>query len=782
MFSPAIGSHRRALALAMVLVGSAMAVRSSDAPVRGPFWSGTVLLPEKRGLAAAKGLGITVGADKQTHLLYDLDTLRVAAAWTGDFLNFGSTLTKIEWPPPPGIPGGIAFETRNGPGWADAAGRFQDARPRQQGPLPKGWAHYRGLYQSGDRVVLKYTLGGVEVLESPGAGPDGTVTRTVQPLGAAPSLRVALASLPAEAALRVDGAAAAVTRPDGSPALGVQVSGAAQAKWAMEDGLLVLTIKDQPAEKPFQIALRSGGAPGATGSPADLRPLTRGGPALWTERPVTQGKPGGGKDAYVVDWITEPYPNVYNTRTFFGGFDFFPDGRAAICAFHGDVWIVEGIDEKLEKLTWKRFATGLFQPLGLKIVDGKVYVAGRDQITRLHDLNGDGEADWYENFNNDTVVTDNYHEFVLDLHTDPQGNFYFAKGSPWEPNVTAPQQGALLKVSPDGKAMDIFATGLRAPNGMTVGPDGTVLVSDNQGHWMPSSKVSLARKGSFLGMVPAAQRELTMVTTNGVKVTANPSDPAVRKQQGWKGWDKEMPIPVEYDEPVAWLPMRWDNSSGGQTYVTSDRWGPWKGAPLFLSYGKGLLYGMMWDNVGDTAQAALMPFDLKFNTGVMRARFNPKDGQLYLCGLKGWQCAATRDGGFYRVRYTGRPVYMPVAVRSAENGIALTFGTELSPDTATALDSWSAEMWNYRYSGNYGSPELSVRNPGKEGHDKLEVKSARLLPDKKTVFVELDGLRPCDQWSLKFNLDAADGTPMKSEVIGTIHTLRPAEKLVAAKD
>ena len=31
-------------------------------------------------------------------MVYDLDTLRVAAAWSGPFLEFGNTLTKIEWP------------------------------------------------------------------------------------------------------------------------------------------------------------------------------------------------------------------------------------------------------------------------------------------------------------------------------------------------------------------------------------------------------------------------------------------------------------------------------------------------------------------------------------------------------------------------------------------------------------------------------------------------------------------------------------------------------------
>ena len=71
----------------------------------------------------------------------------------------------------------------------------------------------------------------------------------------------------------------------------------------------------------------------------------------------------------------------------------------------------------------------------------KIYVLGRDQITRLHDLNNDGEADFYENFNNDTVVTPNYHEFCLDLQTDSKGNFYFSKGSPWTPDCDVAASG-----------------------------------------------------------------------------------------------------------------------------------------------------------------------------------------------------------------------------------------------------------------------------------------------------------------------------------------------------
>lgn len=762
-------------------------------PVRGPFWSGTIMLGKDKP-AAMKGLAVTLGADQRAYVVYDLDTLRMAAAWTGEFLEFGNTLTKIEWPPPPSVKGRLVFSTANGPGWAGPEGTFADPRPAAQGPLPKDWAHYSGVYVHGDQVVLSYTVGDVPVLETPGVqsiGGQMVFTRTLNFDRTGHRFSLLLADGFDPKAIQSSSIFAAegvtFTRSDGSR-LSVSVSGVSKpglfgrggteaTLTTTSEGRLVLKIDRIPAGDPLQIALSNGGTAAVIAArnpdpPAPQR-LTGGGPARWTETMVTQGKLGTEDGPYAVDTLTEPFPNPYQVSTFFGGFDFLPDGRAAICSFHGDVWLVSGIDEKLEKLTWKRYATGLFQPLGLKVVNGEIYVAGRDQITRLKDLNGDGEADFYENFNNDTVVTPNYHEFVLDLHTDSQGNFYYAKGAPWEPLVTSPHQGTILKVSPDGKKLEVFATGLRAPNGMTVGPDDTILVGDNQGHWMPASKLNRVKPGSFMGMVPAAQQELTLRYPDGREIKVNPSDPAARAQYQLKGWDKEMPIPTSYDEPICWLPMRWDNSSGGQVFVTSDRWGPWKGAPLFMSYGKCLLYAVLWDQVGDTVQASMVPFGLKFASGIMRGRFHERDGQLYLCGLKGWQNSATRDGGFYRVRYTGRPVQMPVKARAARNGLQITFSTELDPKTAGDSSSYSVELWNYTYSGNYGSPEFSVKDPTKQSHDRLEVKSARLGADRRTVFLEIPDLTTADQYSLKYALETSDGTELRSEIIGTLHELGP---------
>ena len=182
------------------------------------------------------------------------------------------------------------------------------------------------------------------------------------------------------------------------------------------------------------------------------------------------------KEPYVVDQLTIPYENPYNSWMRIAAFDFFPDGKsAALSTWSGDVWIVSGIDDKLESLKWKRFATGLHQPLGLKVVGNNVYTVGHDQITLLKDLDGDGEADFYQNFNNDWQLTTAFHAFAFDLQTDPQGNFYFAFGSPVHAGGGGFQKitddhGTLFKVSKDGSKIEHYARGLRAPNGMCVGP------------------------------------------------------------------------------------------------------------------------------------------------------------------------------------------------------------------------------------------------------------------------------------------------------------------------
>jgi hypothetical protein len=441
----------------------------------------------------------------------------------------------------------------------------------------------------------------------------------------------------------------------------------------------------------------------------------------------TQGQRGLDLDILTVDTLTVPYDNPWKALMFLAGVDFTPDGTGYVCSIHGDVWRVTGIDASLRNLRWHRFATGLFQPLGLKVRNGEIFVLGRDQITRLHDKNGDGEADYYENFCNQIQTSTGGHDYVTCLEKDDAGNFYYV-----DPR-------GLHRVFADGNRVDHLASGWRNPNGMGVSPDGKVLtVAPQQGEWTPSSQISQVRLGGYYGY-------------GGPRKGPNGS--------------------AGYDGPLCWIPHAVDNSSGSQVWVPPAAWGPLAGQMLHLLWGRCGLMLVLRDEVVGISQGAVLNLPGRLLSGPNRGSFSAQDGQLYIAGSTGWQTAAARDGCLQRIRFTGKPVYLPTAWHAHSNGIALTFTQPLDRAAATDPGSYGVRQWNYRYTSTYGSKDWSVANPQKEGRDDLPVKSARLLPDGKTVFIEIPGLTPVMQMEIKYSLNAADGKAMRNQLWLTLNAL-----------
>jgi len=748
------------LALSLALLPLSAQEIKWDKTDLGPFHTGCFKIKEQ---VTAKGIAIKVGGkDSPATILFDPELLRVSAAWSGGFIKFPRARGGLEGQMAAG--GEVKFSTPYLPGWS--TGEIgDDPRPQHRGNLAPTVAKYRGLYVNGGNVILHYTVGTATVLELPGAETQNgalVLTRTFT-IGAGPAVTLLLGES------GTDG----MTSVEGAPTAKMETTATGQA---------VLRIPARRQTTTFRVALLTGKSetpqrPEASKSPLpDLLAMTRGGPAQWGAAIETQGKLGTGEGPYLVDEITAPDDNPYNSWLRFGGHDFFPNGDAAVVNLSGDVWLVSGLDAKLEKVVWKRIATGLFQPLGCKVVEGKIYVTGRDQITRLHDLNGDGETDYYECFNNDCVVTENYHEFALDLQTDSKGNFYYAKGSPWEPTNTSPHQGTMLRVSRDGSKMEVIATGLRAPNGLGMGPKDLLSCSDNQGHWMPANRLNLVKPGGFYGMTPAAHKTLHFKAADGTEFDANPSsadDRAKYKTNFWGKGDSPMPT-AGYDLPLVWLPQAVDNSPGGEVWVSGGKWGPWEGRMLHLSYGHCLLYGVTMETVDGVAQGSVVKFPFKFPSGIMRGRFHPNDGQLYVTGLNVWQSDAAKFGCFSRVRYTGAPVTMPVELHALKDGVALHFTNALDAVAAADVQNYEITRWNYKWSGAYGSDNYSVTDPTKRGKaltDPVNIEKITLSPDKKILTLTLADMQPAMTLRLKFKIQSADGKPVEQEIHSTIHRL-----------
>ncbi len=745
-----------------------------------PYQASAVTAPYPAQNTTNKSISVRLANDAACN--FDTDLLRLSTGWTGAFLTATGVTFDTSHGGHPQVAGHVQFGTGPGPGWANTRGRFEDPRAIPYGPLPEKWARWDGLYTVGNDVVFAYTVHGTKVHEW------NSVVKANGRVGFVRTLELGPSKQPLTTRL-FDLSGLTQTTGDGlrrnfqdeRGITQVAVVGAPEGSQIkdMGGGKMALALAKTKASTTLKIVTSFVAA--AEGS-SDIEPLLAGAPHLptfksggqphWPKPIVTKGVLGTNSGAYVVDRITTPYPgvykgtpedwkdNVFRRRIMIAGLDFFADGtRAALSTWEGDVWVVSGIDETLQRLEWRRYASGLYEPLGLKIVNDVVYITGRDQITRLHDLNNDGEADHYENFNNQVTNTPGFHEFQFDLQTDRQGNFYTAKAGPVRGGgrgfgggggngEITPMAGAMHKISKDGKSRTVFATGFRAPNGMGVGPNNEITTGDNEGTWMPSSPINWVRKGGFYGVEDLAHRK---------------------------------PIP-QPDKPLAWLSKAYDNSGGGQVWVTSDRFGPIKGELLHMSYGRASIYWVLKERIGKQMQGGVVrllggsdtaPFTgepVKLTSSAMRAKFNSKDGQLYVVGLSGWQSDAVSLTGFDRIRYTGKEIRTVSGLKVTSAGVHLSFSHPIDPASVIA-ENFSGERWNYRRTSDYGSPEFSVENPAKRGHDRLDIYNAKLSKDGRTVSLSIDELKPVHQMLLKFKVVAADGTPVAQTVMHTIHVV-----------
>jgi len=229
--------------------------------------------------------------------------------------------------------------------------------------------------------------------------------------------------------------------------------------------------------------------------------------------------------------------------------------------------------------------------------------------------------------------------------------------------------------------------------------------------------------------------------------------------------------PRDFDGPLCWVPREIDNSAGGQVWLPTGSWGPLGGQLLHLSYGRCTMMLVLRDQVDGIWQGAVVPLPGRFLSGVMRGRFSPHDGHLYLTGSNGWQTAAVRDGCFQRVRYTGSEMCVPVAFHARVDGLSLTFSQPLDTGAAQDIESYALERWNYQWSSNYGSDDWSVADPQSRGRDRLEIISAELSTDGRTVFLSIADMRPAMQMQLRYHLDTADGRPVRGAIYPTLHRL-----------
>ncbi len=702
-------------------------------------------------------------------MVFDTDTLRVSAAWHAKedgkgsrFIDWRDIQLNGEHQVHPRVSGEVVLANGNGPGWADpSSGSFVDDQrvegrdKRRYGPLPRAWGKFRGLYHHGSKVVFSYTVGNTEVLESPSAVSNAnsklptTFLRTFNVGPRDRELVLQLDETPEGGFVEVVGnkesPIAIATENVRAGLLPIEQT----VTWANADGKLRVRIAagSQPIQFAIWMTSKTGDslsldkqaklvASEMAGVSFDLKRLTQGGPARWPQILETKVATTFDKGPFAVDTLTAPESNPWLAQMRFSGLDFFADGSMAICTWDGDVWHVR-MDGEPDNLKWQRIASGLYQPLGLKVIREKIHVTCRDQLAVLHDLNGDGEIDFYQCLNNDHQVTEHFHEFAMGLQVDEAGNFYYAKSGRHALVAVVPQHGTLLRVTPDGSRTDIIATGFRAANGVCLNPDGSFVVTDQEGFWNPKNRI------------------------NWVTLNANGKPNFYGNMFGYHDVTDESDSAME--PPLCWITNAFDRSPAELLWVDSPKWKSLHGSLLNLSYGYGKVFSVLHEQVGGVRQGGMIELPIPlFPTGVMRGRFRPQDQQLYLCGMFAWAGNATRPGGLYRLRATGERVVLPVGLQAKKSGLVLTFAEPLDPSSIDPK-SIAIKSWSLKRTKKYGSDHFNEK--------KLEVTATNLSADRKSLVMVVDELAPTWCMEIKFAFRTETGLPTEGVIHNTIHGL-----------
>jgi hypothetical protein len=120
------------------------------------------------------------------------------------------------------------------------------------------------------------------------------------------------------------------------------------------------------------------------------------------------------------------------------------------------------------------------------------------------------------------------------------------------------------------------------------------------------------------------------------------------------------------------------------------------------------------------------------------------------------------------VRYTGKTVNMPTELHVKADGIEITFTSPVDESTAKDVQNYDLEQWNYLWTSDYGSPEMSVEKPKEKGHDPVDVDAVTVSADKKTIFLKVEDLKPVMQMKIHMKIKAADGSPVDYAIYNTI--------------
>jgi cytochrome c len=403
--------------------------------------------------------------------------------------------------------------------------------------------------------------------------------------------------------------------------------------------------------------------------------------------------------SYTVSTI---HPAQFKPRV--GGLAFMPDGRLLVTTWDamGAVYMLDGVETgDTNKIKVTRIASGLAEPLGIEVVDGEVYVLQKQELTKLIDTDGDGIIDVYKTICNGWGVTADFHEFAFGL-VYKDGFFYVTLSMAMRLmsyEKQKPDRGRTIKIAKDG-SFEWVNFGLRTPNGIGLGVDNEIFVTDNQGEWEPGNKLIHVKKGDYHGM-------------------------------RW-GLPDSLPSTTPVATPVIWLPENEIGNSPSEPVLIHE--GPYKGQMLHGDVTHGGIKRDFIEKIKGQYQGAVFRFSQGLEAGVNRLRWGP-DGALYIGGVGmvgGWSWQE-KQYGLQRMQYNGKKTFEMLAVRLKENGFEIELTEPIKENTKVHAEDFLIHQWWYLPTANYGGPKMDLEN--------LKITHLDISGDRTRLLLDIKGMK-----------------------------------------
>lgn len=410
-----------------------------------------------------------------------------------------------------------------------------------------------------------------------------------------------------------------------------------------------------------------------------------------------------------------------------GAMAFLPDGRLAVATFepinegtmeeepNGTVWALANVTDDRDGVKVTKIADDLYDPAGMAVVNGRLLVCETTRLTELIDRDGDG---FYETHKTvaEGWITDNYHHFTFGLAVDPVNPRFAYIGlsssiyiSPMMtgPNALHPLNGeqmvglngpcppnrcSIAKIDLETGHIEYIAGGMRTPDGLGFGAGGALFATENQGAWMPASKLNEVRPGHFYGYYPD-MRPWNHYPNGGHPTPFQPAEVD----------------PQNYTRPALFLPQNEIHNSPTQPLLIPDeeRYGPYRGQLLIGELTRGGVNRAFLEKVGGWHQGAVFRFTQGLEGGVHRLAWGP-DGALYV-GMTGYEATWSWRGtkmGLQKLVPTGEVPFEMLSMSARPDGFEITFTQPADPAYLADPENFRLKTWTYVPGPEYGGEKI----------------------------------------------------------------------------